>query len=356
MIDPASPARLSLEGDLDEVQRWFEERGMSDGLPVIPPTEVRVGAMLAAVGGQESDPVGVLPPRQWRATLGNLAANAVMAGCGPEHFPVVLAAVKAILVPDFDLGAVQATTHPAAPLLIVHGPIAARLGVNGATGALGPGFRANAVIGRALRLILINVGGGRPGDGDTATQGGPAKFTYCLTENLEQSPWPAFHTTRGFAAEQDAVTLYAGEAPHNVNDHESDEPARNLDIVADVMKGLGQNSWYLSQEGLNDVVVILGPEHAQLAASHGMSRGDVQEYLFEHARRTVAELRGGGMWGMRDWLPWMEELAADPAATLAPVRRPEDILVLVAGGPGKHSCVIPGYGASRSATVPVEVS
>lgn len=324
---------------------------MGDGLPVIPPTEERVAAMLGDLDPDTA--LGEVPPRNWGATLGNLAVNAVLAGCRPEHFPVVLAAVRAMLTPEFDLGAIQATTHPAAPLLVVHGPVARRLGVNGATGALGPGFEANAVIGRALRLILINVGGARPGEADTSTQGGPAKFTYCMAENVEQSPWPEFHTTRGFDAEQSAVTVYAGEAPHNVNDHESATPERNLDIVADVLRGLGQNSWYLAQDGYNDVVVVLGPEHARLAASAGMTRADVQEYLFAKARRTIAELMGGGMWGMRDWLPWMEELASDSAATLAPVRRREDILLLVAGGPGKHSAVIPGYGASRSVTVPV---
>lgn len=324
---------------------------MGDGLPLIPPTEERVAAMLGDRDGNAA--VGEMPPRNWRANLGNLAVNAVMAGCRPEHFTVVVAAVRAMLSPDFDLGAVQATTHPAAPLVVVHGPIAQRLGVNGGSGVLGPGFHANAVIGRALRLILINVGGARPGEADTSTQGGPAKFTYCMAENVEQSPWPEFHTTRGFAAGESAVTVYAGEAPHNVNDHESTAPERNLGIVADVMRGLGQNSWYLAQDGYNDIVVVLGPEHARLAAGAGMSRADVQEFLFGKARRTVAELAGGGMWGMRDWLPWMEELASDPAATLAPVRRAEDILVLVAGGPGKHSSVIPGYGASRSVTVPV---
>ncbi|GAC1657319.1 MAG: hypothetical protein NVS9B1_14760 [Candidatus Dormibacteraceae bacterium] len=346
-------SRITVEGDFEAVQRWFEQAGMSDGLPLVPPTEERVTAMLAAAGGREGDPVGVLPPRNWQATLGNLAANAVMAGCAPAHFPVVLAALRAMLHPDFDLGAVQATTHPAAPLVIVHGPIAKRLGMNGGAGVLGPGNRANATIGRAIRLVLLNVGGARPGEGDTATQGSPAKFSYCMTENLDQSPWPAFHTTRGLAADTDAVTVYAGEAPHNVNDHESDDPVRNLNIVADVMSGLGQNSWYLSQDGYNDVVVVLGPEHARLASSRGMTRADVQQHLFNRARRTVAELRGGGMWVMRDWLPWMEALAGDPHATMAPVRRAEDILVLVAGGPGKHSCVIPGYGASRSVTVPL---
>src|SRR3989449_5675575 len=161
-----------------------------------------------------------MPPLWRQATLEKLAVNAVMAGCEPAYFPVVVAAVEAMLEPPFNLYGVQATTHPVAPLVIVHGPVAGRLGVHAGSGCFGPGFRANVTIGRAIRLILMNVGGGWPGRHDMATQGSPAKFAYCIAEREDASPWGPLH-------ERDVVTVYGGEAPHNINDHGS-TPAPRL--------------------------------------------------------------------------------------------------------------------------------
>jgi hypothetical protein len=343
--------RITITGDLDDVQRWFEERGLTDGLPIVPPTEERVAAMVAAVPEEASDSLGTLPPRWAEATIEKLAVNAVLAGCRPEVFPVVAAAVRAMLRQEFNLYGLQATTHPVAPMVAVHGPVARRLGVQGGPGALGPGHTANATIGRAVRLILLNVGGAYPGEGDRATHGTPAKFAYCLTENVAESPWPEFHVTRGFDGDQSAVTVFGGEAPHNINDHESTTPERLLDIVADVMAGLGHNDWFVSEDGRNDMVVVLGPEHAALLGRAGWSRSDAQGYLHRRAARPVAELRRGGMWDMRDW---PEDTPLEGGATFPAVRRAEDILLLVAGGPGKHSLVIPSFGGTRSVTVAVE--
>ena len=259
-----------------------------------------------------------------------------------------------MLHPEFDLQAIQSTTHPAAPLVVVHGPICRQLGINGMAGVLGPGFAANATIGRAIRLILMNVGGAYPGEADLATHGSPAKFSYCMTENIDESPWAAFHTTRGFHSEQNAVTVFAGEAPHNVNDHESKSAVRLLNLVADVMSALGHNNWYLAQHGRNDFVVILSPEHSALATRDGFTREDVQSYLFERARRSVRDLSTGGMWYTKDWPAWMNAAIERPETLLPVVRDARDILVLVAGGAGKHSLVIPGYGGSRSVTVPID--
>lgn len=347
MIDLTSD-RIRIAGDVDDVQRWFSERGLTDGLPVVPPTEERVAAMVAAVPQAASESLGDLPPRWAEATIEKLAVNAVLAGCRPEVFPVVVAAVRAMLQPEFNLYGVQATTHPVAPMVVVHGPVARQLGVHGGPGLLGPGHPANATIGRAVRLTLLNVGGAYPGEGDRATHGTPAKFAYCLTENVAESPWSEFHTTRGFEPDRSAVTLFGGEAPHNINDHESSTPERFLDIVADVMSGLGHNSWYVAEEGRNDMVVVLGPEHAALLGRAGWSRADAQAYLHGRSARPVAELRRGGMWEMRDW---PEDTPLGDGAMFAPVRRAEDVLVLVAGGPGKHSLVIPSFGATRSVTV-----
>jgi len=349
-----STDRYELTGDLDSIQAWFEEHGLTDGLPIVPPTEERVAAMLAAAGLSGGASLGTMMPGANESTLEKLAANAVMAGCRPAYFPVVVAAVRALLEPPFNLYGVQATTHPVAPLVVVHGPIAREIGMNAGAGVFGPGFAANATIGRAIRLILMNVGGAYPGERDRATQGSPAKYAYAISENVGESPWPEFHTTRGFEATDNAVTVFGGEAPHNVNDHESRTAERLLTIVADVMRALGHNTWYLTQTGRNDCAVVLSPEHAALVAAEGWTRQDVQRYLFQHAVRPVSDLRKGGMWDMRDWPTWMNAQADHDEAAFPCVRDFDDIIVLVAGGAGKHSCVIPGFGASHFVTVGME--
>jgi hypothetical protein len=347
-------AHLELSGDPYSVQRWFAERGWTDGLPIIPPEEDRVAALVEASHRSATETVGDVPPLGGTATVANIAANAVMAGCEALHFPTVLAAVEAMLTPDFNLYLTQVTTHPAAPLLIVHGPEARRIGVNGGVGVFGPGFTANAVIGRALRLILLNLGGARPGVRDFATQGSPAKFSFCIAENVEQSPWPELHTTRGFSADASAVTLVAGaEGPRSVNDHASDTPTGLLDVVADSMGSLAVNNWYASNGG-SEYVVVLGPEHAALAGDAGWQRSDVQHYLFHRSMRTARDLAKGVMWKSRMWSAWVTALAADPDAAMPIVEDAEHIMVLVAGGYGKFSSVIPTMGnVARAVTVPI---
>ena len=346
--DAASPPeRFSISGDLDAVQRWFHERGLTDGLPIIPPTEDRVAAMLATVDGDRHTSLGVLVPGETDATLEKVAINAVMAGCYPEHFPVVVAAMRAMFTPEFNMLNVQTTTHPCAPLVIVNGPIARKLGLNGGAGVLGPGFVANAAIGRAVRLAMMNVGCAYPGDRDRSTHGGPAKFSYCMTENLAESPWPEFHTSLGYDAGDSVVTVIAAEAPHNVNDHENSDAEAFLEIVADVMRALGHNTWYITFEGRNDFAVVISPEHAALLS--GWSRKDVQQFLFERAVRPIRDLKRGGMWHMRD----TGSLAGGDNDTYSVVRDPSDIIVLAAGGAGKHSCVIPGFGCSHFASVKI---
>lgn len=341
--------RHHLTGDLGAIHEFVAERGWGDGLPIVPPTEEKVAAMLAG-----RDPVaslGAVPPAYGDATHEVLAANAVMAGCKPAAFPVLLAAVEAMLQPRFNLAGVQATTHPVAPLLVVHGPVAAELKVNGGSGVLGPGAAANATLGRAVRLVLINVGGGRPAQGDLSTQGGPAKYTYCMTENMAESPWPEYHTSVGFDARESAVTVIGVEGPHNVQDHQSTTGVRFLAIVADAMRQLGHNSWVISKG--NDFVVMLGPEHAQMLGRDGWSRDDVQRYLYHQASRSVADLMRSGNWTGREWPVWLNALAQSETSLVPPVRKPEEIRVLVAGGPGKHSAVMPGFGSTSAVTWPV---
>src|SRR5688500_11847659 len=203
---------LDLPDDPAAIFEAFTSRSWADGLPIIPPTEDRVRAMLGVRDGGKT--LGVMPPLWRQVTLEKLAVNAVMAGCEPRAFPIIVGAVEAMLDRSFNLYGVQATTHPVAPLLVVNGPYGREVGLHGGSGCFGPGFRANATIGRAIRLILLNVGGAWPGRYDMATQGSPAKYAYCIAENEAASPW-------GPMASGDTVTVYGGEPPHNVNDHVS---------------------------------------------------------------------------------------------------------------------------------------
>jgi hypothetical protein len=319
----------------------FCDRQWCDGLPIVPPTEERVRAMLGGASGDRS--LGAMPPLWRLVTLEKLAVNAVMAGCEPAAFPLIVAAVEAMLDPSFNLYGVQATTHSVAPLLIVHGPIAAELGVHSGSGCFGPGFRGNATIGRAIRLILLNVGGAWPGRHDMATQGSPAKFSYCIAERADASPWGALH-------EDNVVTVFGGEPPHNVNDHVSTTAAGILATVADTAVSLGSNvGWYFSQ---SQILVVLGPEHAKTVAADGLSRTDVQRFVFENARLPLRTLKLGGMWGIHDWPRWMHAVT-DDEALLPQVPSPDDVMVIVAGGPGKHSAVVPNCTFSRAVSRPI---
>jgi hypothetical protein len=324
----------------------LEARHWGDGLPVVAPTTDRVERMLAGSGDPDAI-LGVVPPRDGAATLRTVAINAVMAGCRPEVLPVVAAAVRAVTQPEVNLRGVQATTHPVAPLVIVHGDIVDRAGFNPSIGVFGPGNRANATVGRALRFVLMHVGGARPGAGDAATQGQPSKYTYCIAERASASPWAAYHRSRGLDAAS-AVTVACGENPHNVHDMESVEPVRLLTKAASVMATLGSNNACISQ---GEFFVVLCPEHAATIAAHGWSRGDVQSFLYERARLPRGTLRAA--FDSVAWQPWLTAIEDD--ATLLPMTDdPDNIRVLVAGGPGKHSCVIPSWGMTKSVTVAVD--
>jgi hypothetical protein len=339
--DVESTGELLLDDDPITLLDEFMARSWADGLPIIAPTEPRVAAMLGGRDGGKA--LGAMPPLWRQATLDKLAVNAVMAGCAPAAFPIVVAAVEAMLDPTFNLYGVQATTHPVAPLLVVNGPYGRRVGLHGGSGCFGPGFRANATIGRAIRLILLNVGGAWPGRYDMATQGSPAKFSYCIAEHEEASPW-------GPLREGDTVTVYGGEAPHNVNDHVSTTASGILTNVADTAISLGSNvGWYFSQAQL---MVVLGPEHARTIAGDGFSRADVQRFVYENARQPLSLMHKGGMWGMQDWPAWMNA-TTDPDARLPRVPSPDDVFVVVAGGSGKHSAIVPNCTFSRAVSRPV---
>ncbi len=347
-VRTASPDRLFAPADPAELQLWFFERQLSDGFPIIAPTPAAVAEMVAGSRSSAGDLVGIIPPRLGMATVEQIAVNAVMAGCRPQYMPVLITAVEAMLEPRFNLASLQATTHPVAPLLIVHGPIARQLGMSAGAGVFGPGSMANAVIGRAIRLILWNIGGGLPGSADRSTQGAPSKYSYCIAENIEASPWGSFITDRGLPEGVNAVTVFGCEPPHNVNDHEHGDAEGILHVAADVLSALGNNTWFIAWHGQKELMLVLGPEHAASVADSGWSRRQVREYLFRAVARRRDELAMGGMYHMRDWPPALNMLAADALVPMVP--RAEDILVLVAGGAGKHSAALLSFGATVSVT------
>ena len=337
---------LEVDDDADLIE-VLASHGWGDGLPVVAPTSERVGAMLAGCNGHDPEEVvASLPPRFGQATRLAIAVNAVMAGCLPDHLPVLVSAVRALAHPDLNLRGVNATTHCVAPLLVVHGDVARTAGYHGGLGAFGPGSRANAATGRALRLILLHVAGATPGDGDASTQGGPAKFGFCVAENLEASPWTGYAASVGVEAPS-AVTIHCGEAPHNVHDMESSSPTGILDKVASAMATTAQNNACISQ---GEYLVALCPEHAATCADAGWSRGDVASYLFQRARLPVGELKRA--FAHRAWTPWMQSLQDGEAAPMT--GHPDNIRIMVVGGAGRHSSVIPSWGMTRSVTVPVE--
>jgi hypothetical protein len=262
---------------------------------------------------------------------------------------VIVAAVRALAEPRFNLNAIQTTTHPCTPLLIINGPIAARLRISGGPNALGNGHRANAVIGRAVRLVLQNVGGARPGHEDRATLGHPGKFSYCLAEHEAASPWEPLSVERGFPAGTSTVTVCGSEAPHNVNDHGSTTPEAMLLALAGTAATTGSNNIYLAGEPL----VILGPEHAQTLAGTGWSKAEVKRQLWERVRVRLDRFSAENL--ARFAIVDPARFAGQPLETEVHwCLKPEDLMVVVAGGPGKHSSLVPTFGATRSVTLPIE--
>ena len=327
---------FEFHGAYEDADGHYQGRGWTDGLPIVPPTEARVREILRLVDRDPREIVGVLPPRQGEATIEKLAVNAVMAGCRSEYFPVVLAAVEALADPLFNLDSVQATTHPVAPLLVVNGPIAREIGLNAGYNAFGQGFRANVTIGRAVRLVLMNVGGGLPGSGDRATQGSPAKLAYCVAENEAESPWEPLHVEAGLPADLSTVTVFGCEAPHNIQDHYSNTGVGVLRTVAGAMGQAGSNNLL----GRGWPLLSFGPEHAATVARDGFTKQQVKEFLFEHARFPLARL--GREYQRQQIERWG---AVDAPDTMLPiVSAPEDLSVIVVGGAGKHSSWQPTFG------------
>jgi AhpC/TSA family protein len=323
--DPAQLAADAGAGD-DDPEAMFE-LGWTDGLPTIAPTPERVAAMLA--GRDPGESLGPVPPGMGQATLARIAACAVLAGCRPEHFPVVEAGVRAMLVPGFNLHGQAVTTQPAGQIAVVNGPVRRSAGLNPAMGALGPGTRANATIGRALRLVVALTGEGMPGRLDRSTLGQPGKVGTCLAEDEERSPWPPLHVERGLAAEQSAVTLVAGDAPLSISEHRSRSPEELAAALGWAAASLWAPNWW--PIGAATLFVIC-PEHADTLAAGGWSKDDVRRAMWEEVQRPAGELRHG---------EFTARVGSAPDAELVPKwDAPDDILLVVAGGEaGRFSAV-----------------
>ncbi len=306
------------------VNECFYRRGWTDGLPIVAPTASRVREMLRYSPESASVVIGELDPLRGQASVEKLAANAVMAGCRPEYFPVVLAAVRGMLEPAFNLRGVQTTDENVTPLLIVSGPLARELGINAGIGALGPGWQANATIGRAVRLIMNNIGGGWPGITSLAGIGQPGRYTLCLAEHTQASPWPPLHVESGLAPEASAITLLRAECSINITG--------GLDDVAGTMAS-AVSAFSMLHGGC--VAVLIAPATAAKLAARGWSKGDIASYLFEHARIPVEQWKK--LWvraniGLTYGLPsWVKHAEADKRPVPV-VERAEHIIVFVAGG------------------------
>ncbi len=331
--DPTPADLIEIDDSPRRIYEHFYALGWTDGLPIIPPTEDLIEEMLPYTDRARDDVIAQLPPKQGDATVERIAINAVMAGCRPQYLPVLITAIEAMMVPHYNLYGRQTTTHPGAHLVLINGPIARELEVNARFNVFGQGWRANATIGRALRLLLLNVGGGIPGVTDMATHGHPGKYSYTMAEDEEGSPWAPFHVDRGHAQDTSTVTVLCAEPPHNINDQVSKTPELYLGSAASSMAHLGGNPLYRS--GLDsEQMLVVTAETAQWLAEHGWSKHDVSQFLFQEARQPIRLLRNRGGWELGPLAP---DVDADDDTAMAPiVSRPEDILIVVAGGPGRH--------------------
>ena len=334
---------LEAEDPADAAEELLQKYGWGDGFPIVIPTPEKVSYALKNYPGDIDEVLAVLPPRNGEATPKSIAVNAVMAGCQPELLPVLAAVVRALGRKDVNLRGVNATTHPVAPLVILHGEVVKELGFNAGAGTFGPGSRANATLGRAVRFVLLHIAGSRKGD--ASTQGQPSKYSYVAAENEAESPFENYAASLGIKAPS-ALTLFCGENPHNFHDMESQQPEGILDKAASVMATFGCNNACISS---GEFFVGLCPEHAQTIASAGWGRQEIQNYLFQKAQRPAGELRQ--QFELRVWEDWME---AAPDSQLLPLTASaENIRIFVTGGAGKHSCIIPSWGMTRSQTLPI---
>ncbi|MYB96602.1 hypothetical protein F4054_12285 [Candidatus Poribacteria bacterium] len=305
--------QLEIDATEDLIEGCYEN-GWTDGLPVVPPTPERVERMLSGTDRDSDELIAAVPPKWGRATVEKVAINAVMAGCKPAYLPLILTAVEAMTSEQFNLHGVQVTTSHVGPMLIVNGPIRKPLEINDGFNLFGQGYRANATIGRTLRLICTNIGGALPGELDRAAFGHAGKYTCCIAEKEEASPWDAMHVERGFQADDSTITVFAAAGPQTVNDHGSNTAEGILNTISENIAAPGNSS--------GETLLVIGVEHAKTISEDGFSKADIRRYIADTTQRYSQE----------------------------------DLLLMVAGGPaGRWSIVVPGWGSPSSRAVTLTV-
>ncbi|HEY0120281.1 MAG TPA: hypothetical protein VGC14_00735, partial [Rhizobium sp.] len=340
-ISPSSqalPSAATLASSMSAADdaEFFFAAGWTDGLPVVPPTTEKVRAMLSMVDRDPDEMIGPIPPRMRRASLHKIAINAVLAGCRPEYFPVVLAAIEGMLENDCQLYGIQTATNTTTPMTIVNGPIVPELDINAAGNGFGQGWRANATIGRAIQLVMRNIGGDIPGETDMATHGWPGKFTFCIAENEAESPWAPFHVDAGFRLTDSTVTVIGGSSPQNIFTYGCETGPEIMDQIVGALTGLGHNNIIFPTGPL----LALAPEHAAALARDGYSKQDVKREIFERARIPLSRFAKRTIKGLHHRRSNWFDLGID-ADVIGVADHVEDVYVIVSGGAGIHSQFIP---------------
>jgi len=323
-----------------EANELFQRNGWTDGLPIVPPTEAAVLRFLDVMSLAPDAVVGVEPVRRRRITAEKVAIAAVMAGCLPEYMPVVVAVVRAMCEPEFGLHGSTASTGGSAPFIVVNGPIRTALGMNATHNVLGNCARANASIGRSIRLLLINVLGGIPGQLDRSTLGHPGKFTLCIAEDEEDSPWPGLAQERGVPAGVSAVTVMSVESPHQVMNEWTHDPREILDTYAAAIRAnmLTYSIW----EG--NYAMVIPKQHRQTFVAAGWGKREIREYVYETAHVKRSEWRTVGKAAVAG--------LKDEGRTYHALRSPDDLLVIAAGGPaGAFGAILPPWYGKKSLAV-----
>jgi hypothetical protein len=343
---------IELVDSWESVNEWFLEHDLTDGLPIVPPTQPRVAAMTdyaeRTLGWKALDVIGTLAPKQGQATVEKIAANAVMAGCKPEYMPVLIACVKAVAEPRFNLDAVQTSTHNTSPLPIVNGPITRAIDLNWGYNNTGSRWRSTTSIGRALQLVMMNVGG-TPGSINIHTQGHIARFHHCIAENEDENPWEPLHVERGYERDASTVTVIPACTAAMIDDNGGSQNAKDL------LKTLAHSIAYVGNRNINgkgQPLIILAPQHARLIALGGYSKADVKHFIWEHARVRVGDIPRTNLVNYSEHnMKFYDGFGDDVGIPIA--ERAEDIVIVVMGGVGTHSLSVQTRLASENVTVPI---
>jgi hypothetical protein len=337
-------ATHEIADDAEAFLDFAERQGWGDGLPLIPPTAERVQALLDTVSDTPDTSVGIVEPRRGAATLEHIAVNAVMAGCKPQYFPVVVAAVRAVCEPRFNLYALNTTTCCATPVLMLNGPVRHEIGIECGYSCLGHNGRANATIGRALRLVMRNVGGAIPGAVSKSTFGQPGRISLCFGEWEEKSPWEPFHVRRGFAATDNVVTAHCATGTQDIADIWAETGEELIWVLAHSIDWVGNNKVLVPQAD-GEMLLLLCPDFAFKIARDGLSIADVQRMLHEYTQTPIER------WHRNHW-PKLEARGYVENGRVPLCARPEQFLLAVAGGEsGHHALNFCTFGLTWSVSV-----